>query len=248
MRDEAGLEIAVIGHGTGVPVALLHEGLGSVAMWRDFPEKLARRINRRVILWSRRGYGHSDAFDAPYGRDFMHREADAAAQTLRRHGFDRAHFLGHSDGASIALLLASRHPELVASLMLEAPHVFVEPVCTAAIRRLVQGADVGALLGRMGKYHRDPAAVFRQWSAIWLDQEFTHWNIEEEINRIRCPILLVQGEDDEYGTFAQIERISMRAPQALELRLAQCGHSPHRDQEAAVLSALAEFLERASSD
>jgi pimeloyl-ACP methyl ester carboxylesterase len=179
-------------------------------------------------------------FAAPYATDFMHREADAAAKLMADAGIARAHLFGHSDGASIALLLAARHPGRVASLVLEAPHVFVEAMCLAAIRELDAGQ--AGLVARLGKYHRDAAAVFRQWSAIWLDPEFAAWNIEEELDALACPTLLIQGEDDAFGTFAQIERISARVAQAGELRLARCGHSPHRDRENAVLNATAAFL------
>jgi pimeloyl-ACP methyl ester carboxylesterase len=233
-------ELARFGAGQGVPLLLFHEGLGSLAMWRDFPEKLAKASEREVIVWSRRGYGGSGSFDAPYDLDFMHREADTSARVMADLGIEQAHVFGHSDGGSIALLLAARHPGRVASLILEAPHVMVEPVCIAAIKALEEGS--ADLVTRLGRYHRDAAAVFRQWSAIWTDPRFPAWAIETEIGSIDCPVLLIQGDDDEYGTYAQLDRIQARVPQAGQLRLAACGHSPHRDQQDAVLAAARVFL------
>jgi pimeloyl-ACP methyl ester carboxylesterase len=242
-----GIEIAEFGSGDGMPIAMLHEGLGSLAMWREFPTRLAQATGRKVIAWSRKGYGNSSAFDGRYELDFMHREADAAAQLLAELGIERAHLFGHSDGASIALLLAARHPRQVASLVLEAPHVFVEPVCLEAISRLAS-ADVRlSLTNRLAKYHRASAAVLDQWLAIWLDPAFASWSIEAELDSITAPLLLIQGEDDEYGTFAQLDRIAERLAWAEQLRLDRCGHSPHRDREADVLRAATRFLESQSS-
>ncbi|MBP6434598.1 MAG: alpha/beta hydrolase [Sphingorhabdus sp.] len=237
------LEVSQFGSGNGLPVLLLHEGLGSVAMWREFPEQLAAASARQVIAWSRKGYGSSDDFVGPYSPDFMHREADAAADLMQELGIDRAHVFGHSDGATIALLLAARHPHRVASLVLEAPHVFVEPMCLTAIEALGQVAGNGNMVARLGKYHRDAAAVFDQWHAIWTDPEFASWNIEAELGCITCPTLLIQGENDEFGTFEQIDRVAARLPQSRQLRLPNCGHSPHRDQEGAVLAASAAFMQ-----
>lgn len=240
--DLGGLELRHWGDGDGHAILLLHEGLGSVAMWKDFPLELARVTGRRVIAWSRRGHGNSGRFAGPYGCDFMHREADAAALLIDRLGLGRVHLFGHSDGASIALLLAARHPEKVASCLLEAPHVFVEDMCLDAIAGLAEAAAAGDLIERLSKYHREAAAVFAQWHAIWSDPEFAAWTIEREIEGIATPMLLVQGEEDEFGTFAQLDSIARRIPSARQLRLNECRHSPHRDQSRAVLEATTQFL------
>jgi pimeloyl-ACP methyl ester carboxylesterase len=242
------LEFAQHGEGAGGPILMLHEGLGSVAMWRDFPERLAARTGRRVILWSRRGYGWSDPFAAPYQPDFMHREADAIPALLDALGIERAHMFGHSDGGSIALLAAVAHPNRVASLILEAPHVFVEPQTTEAIIGFGRSPGLDETLARMARYHRSPAAVFRQWHAIWTDPRFSDWNIEEGLETIAVPALLIQGEDDEYGSFAQLDRIAAHLSRTRQLRLPGCGHSPHRDQQSAVLAATAAFLEDMADD
>ncbi len=239
----SGIEVAEFGSGDGLPIALLHEGLGSVLMWRDFPARLAVATGRKVIAWSRKGYGNSVPYEAPYGLDFMHSEADAAAQLFEQLGVEKAHLFGHSDGASIALLLAARHPQRVASLVLEAPHTFVEPVCLEAIARLKSGDAKQALISALGKYHLSPEIMLDRWLAIWLDTAFVKWSIETEVKAVAAPILLIQGEQDEFGTFAQLDRIADCLPCASQLRLSQCGHSPHRDQQSAVLRATAQFIE-----
>lgn len=240
MLTSAGvIEAVSFGAGAGLPILMLHEGLGSVSMWRDFPARLAERTNRAVLAFSRRGYGQSGPFDGAYDIDFMHREADAAARVMACLGIERAHLFGHSDGASIALLLAARHPGRVASLVLEAPHVFVEPMCVKAIDALGPTAD--KLVERLAKHHRDAGAVFRQWVSIWTDPRFRGWSIEADIARIGCRTLIIQGDRDEYGTFEQVDRICAILPQAQQLRLPDCRHSPHRDCEPVVLNAAAAF-------
>jgi pimeloyl-ACP methyl ester carboxylesterase len=241
-RPQDGIEIARHGAGAGEPIVLLHEGLGSVAMWRDFPSLLAEATDREVIAWSRRGYGDSETANVPYELDFMHREAEAAVQLLDQMDVPKAHLFGHSDGASIALLVAAKYPQRVASLVLEAPHVFVEPVCIEAIARHNPVPARQALVARLAKYHKAPQAMLDRWLAIWLDPAFTAWSIEPELESITAPLLLIQGEQDEYGSFAQLDRIVGKLGHARQLRLEQCGHSPHRDRGADVLSAAVEFL------
>jgi pimeloyl-ACP methyl ester carboxylesterase len=221
------------------PILMLHEGLGSVSMWRDFPAQLADLTAIDVIAYSRQGYGESGSFEHDYALDFMHREADAAVRLMDDIGIDRGHLFGHSDGASIALLVAARYPERVASLILEAPHVFVEPMCLSAIKALASQAE--QLIERLARHHCDAASVFRQWFAIWTDPRFSKWSIEADIATVRCPTLIVQGERDEYGTFEQVERTCALLPQAVQLRLLDCGHSPHRDCEGHVLQACKAF-------
>jgi pimeloyl-ACP methyl ester carboxylesterase len=233
------IETVSLGAGEGLPIFMLHEGLGSVEMWRNFPDRLSAATGRRVIVYSRRGYGQSGPFDGAYDLDFMHREADTAAALMADMDVERAHVFGHSDGASIALLLAARHPDRVASLILEAPHIFVEAMCVAAIKGLEDCSE--QLVQRLDKYHRNAKAAFSQWFDIWTDPRFPTWTIETEIDVIACRALVIQGENDEYGTFEQVDRICARMPQTQQLRLPACGHSPHRDCEVAVLAATSAF-------
>lgn len=227
------------------PVLLLHEGLGSVSMWRDFPDRLASVTGHEVICWSRRGYGFSDPFPGAREPDYMHREADLLPEVIRALGLEDAHLFGHSDGASIALIAASRFPHLVASLVLEAPHVFVEEITLQGIRvakTLFLNSDIGSKLSR---HHADAEVMFWQWNDIWLDHRFRTWNIENYLGEITAPVLLMQGIDDEYGTLIQLDRIEACVARTTRVVLQNCGHSPHRDHPLAVLQSTARFLQRA---
>jgi pimeloyl-ACP methyl ester carboxylesterase len=241
--DGVSLEVKVWGGSTKVlPILMLHEGLGSVALWRDFPERLATTTGRQVVAWSRQGYGNSTSVTKSYQTDFMHVEAECVAPLMDVLGLDQAHMFGHSDGASIALLFAANYPERVASLILEAPHIFVEPMTTTAIADFGARFPESGMERRMAKYHREPVAMFWRWHDVWIDGRFSVWNIEDSLSRISVPTLLIQGYDDEYGRFAQLDRISASAPHCTQLRLNGCGHSPHRDQPDAVLGASRKFL------
>ncbi|MDX3898933.1 MAG: alpha/beta hydrolase [Sphingobium sp.] len=239
--DNIGLEVRRW-HGTGVPILLLHEGLGSVAMWRDFPDRLAAVTGRPVIAWSRQGYGMSDPLPVSREPNYMHDEAARVPLAMDALGVDRAILFGHSDGGSIALLAAALVPDRIAGLILEAPHVYVERLTIDSIANVKQvylASDLGAKLAR---YHRDAKEVFWRWNDIWLDPRFEAWNIEAMLPAITASALLIQGLDDEYGTLDQLDRIEAVLPRSVRVELADCGHTPHRDQREAVLSATADFL------
>jgi pimeloyl-ACP methyl ester carboxylesterase len=226
-----------------VPIVLLHEGLGSVSMWRDFPALLANRTGRRVMAYSRFGHGQSDRPVERHTVRFMHEEGALLPRVLDGAQIDRAILFGHSDGGSIALVAAAQSPARVAALVLEAPHVFVEDVSIASIERTTADYESGGLRPRLARHHRDVDAAFRGWSDVWLAPEFRAWNLEGFLPRITCPTLLIQGEGDEYGTLRQVEAIRRQAAGRVEtLLLPQCGHSPHRDQPTAVLAAVARFV------
>ena len=225
-------------------LVFLHEGLGSIRQWRDFPLQVVQATGCRALLYSRYGYGQSDVLAEPRaGVDFMHREAlEALPELLERLAIERPLLVGHSDGASIALIHAGAG-HAVRALALMAPHVFVEPVCVQSIRKASAAFDSTDLAGRLGKYHRDPRKTFHLWADVWLDPEFLKWNIEASLPAISCPVLAIQGEDDEYGTLAQLEAIKrgVRGPCEL-VQLPACGHAPFRDQPRATLDALAKFI------
>jgi pimeloyl-ACP methyl ester carboxylesterase len=227
------------------PIVLLHEGLGSVAMWRGFPAAVAQRTGCRVMAYSRYGHGASDPPPAPHTVRFMHDEAHLLPKVLDAAGIATAVLLGHSDGGSIALIAAAEFPERVQALILEAPYVFVEEVSLLSIermQRLYAGAD---LRERLGRYHANVDTAFHGWNDVWLDPAFRGWNLEEYLPRISCPVLLIQGEDDEYGTIAQVDAIARQVSGTVErLVLPACGHSPHRDQPDRVLAAIERFVER----
>ena len=218
-------------------IVFLHEGLGSVAMWRDFPEHLCRSLGCRGLVYSRPGYGRSTP-RAPAERwqpDFMHREAHEVLPALFKVlGVDTLSdppwLLGHSDGGSIALLYASRFVTRLQGVIALAPHIKVEPISVASIERVREVYRSGDLRARLARFHDDPDSAFWGWNDAWLNPAFLQWSIESDLGSIRCPVLAVQGLDDEYGTLEQIRGIAREVPQAQLLELAGCGHSPHRDQ------------------
>lgn len=241
------LEFLHIAGDAGRPtLVFLHEGLGSVAMWRDFPAKLAQATGAPAIVYSRLGYGRSDPLTGPRGVRYMHEEALVALPVVREKlGLDDVVLVGHSDGASIALVHAGSGQWPVRALVLEAPHVFVEDISIAGIEAARDAYAATDLRQRLARYHDNVESAFRGWNDAWLDPAFRAWNIEEYLPGVRCPVLAIQGEDDQYGTLAQVAAIERGVGGAFEkLVLAKCGHSPHRDQEQAVLAAITEFIAR----
>ena len=227
-------------------VVFLHEGLGSVAMWKDFPQRLCEAGGVRGLVFSRPGYGRSTprAADETWAPDFMHRQAQEVLPALF-HALgvqERPWLFGHSDGGSIALLHAAWRPEGVAGLVVLAPHLFVEDISIANIEQARTAYTQGDLRAGLARYHDDPDSAFWGWNRIWLDPGFRDWNIEAALESIRCPVLAIQGLDDAYGTLAQIRGIAARVPGTQLLELADCGHSPHRDQPEQVLAATAALL------
>lgn len=222
---------------------MLHEGLGSVSLWRDFPKRVADATGCPVVVYSRYGYGRSDVLQAPFGVRYMHEEAlEALPEFLDRIEIEDMVLFGHSDGASISLIHAGALGGTKA-LILEAPHVFVEDIGVKSIAAAKVAFETTDLKSRLARHHVDPEKTFRCWNDVWLSPEFRAWNIEEYLPHVVCPVLVIQGRDDEYGTMAQIEAIERQAKGPVELlRLDHCGHSPHRDQPVAVLEAVREFV------
>ena len=243
--DGVRLETRLIPGDAAAPwLVFLHEGLGSVSLWRDFPEILANRIEARALVYSRRGYGQSDALDGPREPDFIHHEAlDVLPRLLERFGIEEPILIGHSDGASIAMIHAASATSRVRGLVLMAPHVFVEPVSVASIARIAEIFERTDLRARLARHHAHVDDAFLGWSRIWLDPRFRDWTLDAECRRLKAPALLIQGEDDEYGTLAQLDRIAALACAPVErLVLAGCGHAPHRDQPARVIEAIDAFI------
>ena len=250
---ELDIEYAWVGEArAGAPLLVfLHEGLGSVSMWRDFPRALCEAVGCRGLVYSRPGYGRSTPRrpEELWDPDFMHRQAlELLPAVLDGLGVDverRPPWLfGHSDGASIALLHAAHAGRRVAGAIVLAPHILVEEISVASIEKARQAYLDTDLRQRLSRHHADPDSAFWGWNRIWLDPRFRDWSIEREIETIACPLLAVQGLDDEYGTLEQIRGIARRVPQARLLELADCGHSPHRDQPRALIEACVEFLGR----
>lgn len=226
-------------------LVFLHEGLGSIAMWRDFPERVARETNCDAIVYSRYGYGNSDPLSERRSVRFMHDEAQIALpELLDRLAVDRPILIGHSDGGSIALIHAGSGTSSVLGVVTLAAHVIVEDISVASIADARTAYETSDLRGRLARYHADVDSAFWGWNRIWLDPAFRNWNIEEYLPRIRCPVLAIQGVDDEYGTLEQTRRIGAGARDAEILVLKDCRHSPHRDQPEAALAAIAGFVRR----
>jgi len=223
----------------------LHEGLGSVSLWKDVPARVAERTGCGIFVYSRRGYGASDALGAPREPDYMHREADVVLPALLDDGrIERPILFGHSDGASIALLFAAAFPGRARALVLEAPHVFVEDLSVASIAAAKTAFETTDLRSKLARHHADAAGAFRGWNDIWLDERFRAWNIEDRLALVDVPVLVVQGEDDEYGTLAQIRSIEAHVRDVTTVVLERCAHSPHRARPDAVLDAVAAFVAR----
>jgi pimeloyl-ACP methyl ester carboxylesterase len=263
-------------------IVFLHEGLGCVGMWRDFPDRVARATACGALVYSRRGYGASDAVPGPRPVRFMHDEALQVLPAVIEHfKLSDVILFGHSDGASIGIIYAGAYPGSVRGLILEAPHVFVEPVCIESISRIakqfcadettakrtlneepspqnpgitdttLQGGnaredEMAGLRNKLARYHdANTDSMFKTWTEVWLTPEFRQWNIEEYLPRIEAPMLVIQGEEDEYGTFDQVDAVSTQVRGPVEpLVLARCGHSPHRDQPERVMSATVQFIRR----
>jgi len=230
-------------------VVFLHEGLGSVSMWRDFPARLCEAADCRGLVYSRPGYGRSTprAPDEQWGPDFMHRQAhELLPALLRALGVDAdtdpPWLFGHSDGGTIALLHAARFADSIAGAIVLAPHILVEDVSVRSIERARDAYRHGDLRARLARHHDEPDSAFFGWNGIWLDTRFRDWTIEAELAAIRCPLLAVQGTDDAYGTLEQIRGIARRVPHARLLELDACGHSPHRDRPEALIAATREFI------
>lgn len=223
-------------------LVFLHEGLGSVSLWKDFPELVAEATGCPVTVYSRYGSGNSDLLTESRAVTYMHDEAlHALPDLLAQLNIENPILIGHSDGGSIALIYAASHP--VRGLILLAPHVFVEDLSVASITEAKLRFEKTNLAQKLARHHRDAALTFWGWNNIWLHPDFRRWNIEEYLPGIRCPLLLIQGEDDQYGTVAQVETIARQVSGPVQtLLLPDCAHSPHQAQKEATVAAIAGFV------
>lgn len=227
------------------PIIFLHEGLGSVGMWRDWPRQVCQATGREAIVYSRRGYGKSESIPDVRGAgrlkpDYMHREAiDVLPALIEELGIDPPVLLGHSDGGTISLIHAA-HFRVQACIVM-APHVIVEDVSVRSIEEARDAFAQAELRARLARYHDDVDTAFWQWNDIWLDPAFREFDIRSECRHITAPVLAIQGKDDPYGTLAQIAEINPAGMISREV-LENCGHSPHRDQPALTTELIAKFL------
>ncbi|WP_259295024.1 alpha/beta fold hydrolase [Paraburkholderia sp. DHOC27] len=233
------------------PIALfLHEGLGSIAMWRDWPQQLCNQLGMRGLVYSRPGYGRSTPrpHTERWQPDYMHVQArdvlPALLDVLNVDAAQRSRMwvIGHSDGGSIALLYAAAFPLALAGAVVVAPHVFVEEISLQGIEQTRLDYRQTALRDRLSRYHADVDSAFYGWSDAWLNPAFLTWSIVDALPAIRCPLLAVQGHDDHYGTMAHLDTIARAVPHAQLVKLAACGHSPHRDAPLALNAAIDAFV------
>ncbi len=224
-------------------LVFLHEGLGSISQWRDFPARIVEDTGLPAIVYARYGHGRSEVLQQPHGVDFMHREAlECLPELLRALGIAHPLLIGHSDGASIALIYAGAGNPLE-GLVAMAPHVFVEDISIEGIVAAKQAFETTDLPQKLVRHHRDAAKTFYGWNDVWLAPAFRDWNIESYLPAIKCPLLAIQGDEDEYGSMAQVDAIARQVSGPVEvLKLEHCGHSPQRDQTEIVAAAIVEFV------
>jgi len=231
----------------GPTLVFLHEGLGSIRRWRDFPAKVADVTARRALVYERYGYGQSDVLQEKQRTvRFMHDEAlTALPELLRALRVETPVLVGHSDGASIALIHAGAGHE-VRGVVAMAPHVFIEPECLSSISNVSLSFEQGDLAQKLARHHRDARRTFYGWADVWLDPAFKGWDIRDDyLPKVSAPVLAMQGYDDEYGTMRQLDEIERRVKGPCELlKLEKCGHAPFRDQPEATLAAVSAFIRR----
>jgi pimeloyl-ACP methyl ester carboxylesterase len=233
------------------PVVFLHEGLGSLRQWKDFPARVAARTGSAALAYSRWGYGGSDARPRPWPMDFLEHEADTVLPALLEATGTAAPVLfGHSDGATIALMYASAFPDLVRGVISEAAHVMLEAISVDGITRARHRFLHGDLRARLHVQHGDHVDdTVLGWTENWLRPEFRAWDIRPRLRTIRCPVLLIQGRDDDFGTLDQVDAIATHVSGPVErLVLDRCGHVPHKERPGEVLDATAAFIDQLRPD
>ncbi len=233
-------------HSSNTILVFLHEGLGSIAMWKYFPEKLCQQLGLKGLVYSRPAYGQSTPrpHDVKWGVDFLHQQAiEVFPEFIKALQINQpVHLLGHSDGASIALLVAALQPHLVNKVAVIAPHIFVEDKTIQSITEAKVNYEEGSLKKGLSKYHEDVDSAFWGWNDIWLNPDFLRFNITAELKRISCPLLAIQGSDDPYGTMAQVKDIVKFVKHARVVEIPNCGHSPHRDSPIILSDTLKQFV------
>ena len=222
----------------------MHEGLGSIALWRDYPQELCERAHRPGLVYSRYGNGFSDTLTQPRQPAYMHEEAQVLKELLDTFEVGAPVLYGHSDGASIALIFAAIHPHRVSGVIAEAPHAFVEGLSLESIAAIGVEFRAGSLRDRMRRHHANADATFFGWNDVWLSPEFSSWSITGMLSSLVAPVLCLQGTNDPYGTLAQVDAIAAASGGPVDrFVLEGCGHAPHRERTAEVIAAVVRWLD-----
>jgi pimeloyl-ACP methyl ester carboxylesterase len=226
-------------------LVFLHEGLGSIVQWRDFPEKVCAATGIPALVYDRWGHGGSDPLTEPRKPAYLQDEAlTSLPEVLEQCGIEKPVLIGHSDGGSIALIFAGAWAQRVAAIITEAAHVFVEDITVEGIKRAVETYETTDLKERLSRFHgHHTESMFRGWADIWLSPDFRDWNIEKYLPGITCPLLVIQGKEDEYGTPAQVQAIIGKAGgPSKSLLIDACGHIPHLQAREKVLTEMVNFI------
>jgi pimeloyl-ACP methyl ester carboxylesterase len=226
-------------------LVFLHEGLGCIEMWRDFPETLCNAAECSGLIYDRKGYGRSEKYEGSWPLDYLQIESLSYLPALLTEcRIDNAVLIGHSDGGTIALIAAASHRNLVRGIITEAAHIFVEQPTIEGIQKTVQAFETTSFKEKLVRYHKENTeTIFYRWADRWLSSEYRNWNIREDLPKIICPVLVLQGEDDEYGTRAQVEGIAGRVSGPVRVKLIpDCGHTPHFQAKDTVLSEMTRFI------
>jgi pimeloyl-ACP methyl ester carboxylesterase len=228
------LKLNRISNGEDHPTLIfLHDSLGCIELWRDFPKKLGYETKCNVLIYDRQGYGKSDSFSTERKADYLEIEADILNLLIKECKIQHAILFGHSDGGSIALIAAAKYPTSIKGVISEGAHIFVEDITLTGIKKAIEVYHTTNLKERLKKYHGDKTeAVFWAWANTWLAADFKSWNIESFLPLIECPVLVIQGENDEYGSLAQVNGIIKQIPtNAKKLIIPFIGHTPHKEAQ-----------------
>jgi pimeloyl-ACP methyl ester carboxylesterase len=244
--DGRKIEYSWFGNGNAHTLVFLHDGIGCLSLWRDFPARVAEATDSRAFVFSRFGYGLSDPVKLPRPVHFMHDEAlQILPKIITAMEIENPILIGHSDGGSISLIYAATHyGKNVRALILEAPHVFVEELTAQSIFEAGEDYRKGTLRERLERHHgKNVDVAFWGWNQVWLNPAFRTWNIEEYLPNVKCPVLVIQGAQDNFGTIKQVETISKKCNSVQTLILQDCKHTPHKEQPDATFTAVVNFIQ-----
>lgn len=226
-------------------IIFLHDSLGCIELWRNFPEKIGELTKCNILVYDRQGYGKSCPFTyAKRDNYYMEQEADLLPELLDYWNIDKAILFGHSDGGSIALITAGKYPERVLGMITEGAHIFVEDVTINGIEKVIQHYKTTDLKTKLGKYHGNKTdEMFWAWASTWTTDEFRKWNIENFLPKIQCRSLVIQGEQDEYGTLNQVDKITTQTSgESIQLVIPKVKHTPHKEVPELILEKVSEFI------